>query len=182
MALQNHLSLLAVGLHRPLAVYDAAAVASTEVPGIQDYQIEPVVLPSGDAQLGVRVHIVADAGNLQDLQSVPDEPHHGGVDLQLPCAEHLREHVQTSLPEPAVTLDEPAWAVVQLCREEPRPVTTTPLVVDELPVHQEGMPMLNHRGLGPAVGGGGLHHRFAMLPSVQTPTANPESEPRKYIR
>ena len=114
MALQNHLSLLSVGLHRPLAVHDAAAVASTEVPGLQDHQIEPVVLPSGDAQLGVRVHIVADAGNLQDLQSVPDEPHHGGVDLQLPRAEHLREHVQTSLPEPAVTLDEPAWAVVQL--------------------------------------------------------------------
>jgi hypothetical protein len=103
VALRNHLSLLAVGLHRPLAVHDAAAVASTEVPGLQDHQLEPVVLPSEDAQLGVRVPVVADAGNLLDIQSVPDEPHHGGVDLQLPCAEHLRVSVQTSLPELAVT-------------------------------------------------------------------------------
>ena len=174
MALRNHLSLLAVGLHRPLAVHDAAAVASTEVPGLQDHQLQPVDLPSDDAQLGVQVPVVADAGNLLDLQSVPDEPHHGGVDLQLPRVEHLRVSVQTSLPELADTLDEPAQAVVQLCLEEPFPVTKTPLVVDKLCVHQESMPVLNLRGLGPAVGGGGLHHPFAMLPSVQTPTVNLE--------
>ena len=67
MALQNHLSLLAVGLHRPLAVHDAAADATAEVPGLQDHQLEPVVLPTEDAQLGVRVPVVADAGNLMDL-------------------------------------------------------------------------------------------------------------------
>ena len=36
MALRNHLSLLAVGLHRPLAVQDAAAVATADVSGLQD--------------------------------------------------------------------------------------------------------------------------------------------------
>jgi hypothetical protein len=175
VALRNHLSLLAVGLHRPLAVHDAAAAASAEVPGLQDHQLEPVVLPSEDAQLSVRDPVVADAGNLQDLQSVPDELHHGGVDLKLPCEEHLRVPVQSSLLEPGFTRDEPTRAVVQLCLEEALPVTTTSLFVDELRVHQEGMPVLNHRGLGPAFGSGGIHHPFAMLPSVQTPLVNPES-------
>jgi hypothetical protein len=49
VSLRTHLSLLAVGLHRPLAVHNAAAVTSTEVPGLQDHQLEPVVLPSEDA-------------------------------------------------------------------------------------------------------------------------------------
>ena len=177
MALRNHLSLLAVGLHRPLAVHNAAAVASTEVPGLQDHQLEPVVLPSDDVQLGVRVPVVANAGNLQDLQLVPDKLHHGGIDLQLPRAEHLRVSVQTSPSEPAVTLEEPAQAVVHLCLEEPLPVLTTPLVVEELRGDQVGLPVLKHHGLVPglAVERGGLHHPFAMLPSVQPPAVNHES-------
>ena len=167
---------MAAGLLRPLDVRDAAAVSTADVPGLQDaaaglqdVQLEPV-LPSGELQLGDQDPVVADVGNLLGLHPVQAEPSLGGDHLRLPRVELLQGS------EPAVTLVEPAPAVVHLGLDETLPVTTTPLVVDKFHGDQVGLPVLNYHGLvpNPAVEHGGLQP-FAMLSSLQPPALNLQS-------
>ena len=130
IALRNHLSLMAFGLHGP-----------------------PVVHLQDAAQLGLRDPLVADTAGLQGHQTVavglPDPPAAVAfslqpavqpclVELQFPREEHLRVAVQPSLAELQVPREEPLREVVQPCLdelqvplEEPLPVPATSIVAEE---------------------------------------------------
>jgi hypothetical protein len=53
---------------------------------------------------------------------------------------------------------QPCLADLQVSQEEPLPATATFVVVDELRVPQERVPVLAHHDLATVVGGGFLHH------------------------
>jgi hypothetical protein len=195
IALRNHLSLMAVGLHGPPVVH-----------------LQDAVYP---AAVGLRDPPVADAAGLQGHDQtvavgLPGPPAAVAVglrpavqpclaELQVPHLEHLRAAVQPCLAELQVPQEEPLRAVVQPClaelqvpREEPLPVPATSIVAEEFSVRQEGtlpvqhslqvgltgllgVPALAHRDVAPVVGGGALHHPLAVVTCVNSSLVGNES-------